>query len=117
MSSSRKKTKRCPRIGKPCIEKGCTHWRSYPITRMNELTGSRVTEMHYMCNDHWMTKMLFDMLQHTDYTGKALNQVRNQVAEGNATMGGLVYAANKRLNNGEQPEEKIIVKELRAPTK
>lgn len=97
MSSSRKKTKLCPHLRKPCVEDECAHWKGYPLDKPNEMTRTVVTEIVYMCNDHWIGKMLFDIAGFTDYTGKATNQLRNQVSEGNATLGGLVYEAKKRL--------------------
>ena len=105
MSSRRAKPKLCPYFRKPCIEDGCEHWKGFPMDRVNDM-GVKVTETQYMCNDHWMSKMLYDIAGFTDYTGRATNQVRNHIAEGNAALGGLVYAANKRLKNDDQSRDR-----------
>ena len=99
MSSSRKKTKLCPRLRKPCIEDDCIDWVAYPAERVNELTGTKIVEPVYMCNEHWQTKIAFDNARMSDYTGAAVDSLRNQVAEGNATLGNLTFAAQRRLTN------------------
>ena len=99
MSLSRKKTKLCPHLRKPCIEDECTHWVSYPAEKWNALTNSKVVEPVYMCNDLWATKIAFDAARFADQAGETLDSLRNHVAEGNATIGSLVYEANKRLSH------------------
>ena len=97
MSSSQKKTKQCPHLKKPCIEDECTHWVGYPAEKLNGLTGMRVTEVVYMCNDLWETKIAFDAARFADQAGATLDSLRNHVADGNATLNGIAYSAKKQL--------------------
>jgi len=102
MSFSRKKIKQCPHLKKPCIEDGCTHWVGYPVEKMNELTGSKVTETLYMCNDLWGTKIAFDAARFADQAGASLDSLRNHVADGNATLNSLTFSApNVKQLTGE----------------
>ena len=100
MSYSPKKTKVCPYLRKPCVEDECNHWVGYPAERMNELTGTKVIETVYMCNDLWETKIAFDAARFADQTGASIDSLRNHVAEGNATLGNLMFEVqHKRLVN------------------
>lgn len=105
MSSSQKKTKHCPRLRKPCIEDRCTDWIGYPAERFNELTGGKVIETVYMCNYIWATKIAFDAARFADQAGASLDSLRNHVAEGNASLGSLIYTSRKRLKGGNHEDE------------
>ena len=99
MSSPQKKTKLCPHFRKPCIEGDCTYWVGFPVDTINELTGTKVTETRYNCNDLWATKIAFDWVKFADQAGASLDKLTNQVADGNAQIGGMIFEQNRRLNH------------------
>ncbi len=109
MSACSKKTKKCryTNFKKPCIQGDCEHWVGYPAERMNELTGGKVVETVYMCNDIWATKIAFDAARFADQAGASLDSLRNYVAEGNANIGALYFEAQqeKRLIDGNQSRD------------
>lgn len=55
------------------------HWTGYPAEKINPLTGARVTETIYMCDDLWNTKIAFDAAGFADKAGAALDSLRNEV--------------------------------------
>lgn len=99
MSSQRKKPKRCPRMGKSCIEDECVFWVGYPAEKYNALSKTTVIETVYMCNDLWATKIAFDAARFADQAGASLDKLTNHVADGNAAIGSLVFEANRRLTD------------------
>ena len=68
---------KCPYTRKKCMQAECELWDTYPLEEKSEATGRKIIKDHSMCTLKWQTKIAFDTAGFHDYTGKAVDRMRN----------------------------------------